>query len=344
MSDWRVDVLRTMRAPVTPQNLNFLQSWQRWEGGHTNNSARFNWLNTTYGAGQPINSVGVKAFPSYAAGIQNTVATIQNGRYGDIIAGLMSGNPYNHNVAAGLSTWVSGSPTGNLTYASKVMGSPYKGGGTPKPPAPEMPRIPEGSSFARERQVVGLNPQTMAIFGASRESDPREQTLSILGALLQGEPLTDLVGRFRSRRLAASPTPAVSPTGNAPVSGYGGSNLLAASLGGAKYTNLGGPDAHGARALGNWQSDNAWDLGVPVGTPVYAVADGVIGPNVGVQATRPKDGARFTLVGQGNQWWYGHLSRLMVKPGQKVKRGQLLGYSGASQNGAAHLHLGAMNW
>lgn len=337
MSDWRTDVLRSMGAPITPQNLNFLQSWQRWEGGHTNNSATYNWLNTTHGAGTPINAVGVKAFPSYQAGVQNTVATLTNGRYSDIITGLRSGNPYNHNVSAGLSTWVSGSPTGNLAYAAKVMGSPYKGGGTNA--APSVP--PTTPSLQRPRQSIGLNPQTMAIFGSARSMDPREQTRSILGALLQGDPLTPLVGRPRSRRLAAHQS--VSPTGGAPVSGYSGADFLAAALGGAKYSNLGGPSAHQARALGNWQSDNAWDLGVPVGTPVYAVADGVVGPNVGVQASRPQDGARFTLVGPGNQWWYGHLSKLLVKPGQKVKRGQIVGYSGASQNGAAHLHLGVMN-
>ena len=115
------------------------------------------------------------------------------------------------------------------------------------------------------------------------------------------------------------------------------------SVGGAKWANLGGPDAHHARALGNWQSDNAWDLGVPVGTPVYAVDDGVVGPNVGVMSSRPSDGARLTLNGSGNNYWYGHLSRIVVEPGQHVKRGELVGYSGASQNGVAHLHLGVQD-
>ncbi len=33
---------------------------------------------------------------------------------------------------------------------------------------------------------------------------------------------------------------------------------------------------HGTHTLGNWQSDNALDIRVPVGTPVIALADGEI--------------------------------------------------------------------
>lgn len=106
------------------------------------------------------------------------------------------------------------------------------------------------------------------------------------------------------------------------------------------YTNLGGPQAHHDRPLGNWQSDNAWDYGIPVGTPIYATADGTVGPDVGIMPSRPNDGHRLTLNGSDNDYWYGHLSRLVVKPGQRVRKGQLLGYSGTSQNGVAHLHLG----
>lgn len=338
MADWRTDILRRMGAPITPENLNFLQTWQRYEGGHTNNDASFNWLNTTRGAGRPINSVGVKAFPSYEAGIANTVATILNGRYGDIAGGLRAGDPYAADPRAGLSTWVSGSPTGNLGYAAKVLGAPPSGA-----PVPSAGRGTTSPAFQRpvatQRQPITLNPRVMALFGASQERDPRQQTLGILGSILQrSRPAPAMTMARRSRAPQAAP-PVVSPTSGASA----GSGLQSVALGGADFSNLGGPDAHHARPLGNWQSDNAWDLGVPEGTPVYAVADGTIGPRVGVQDSRPGDGARFTLVGGGNQYWYGHLSRLAVKPGQRVRRGQLVGYSGSSANGVPHLHLGVMN-
>lgn len=131
MTDWRKALLGTMNLPETPQNLQFLASWQRWEGGHTNNDATWNWLNTTHGTGPSINSVGVKAFPSFSAGIQNTAETLMNGRYQDILDGLASGNPYQSNVGAGLQVWVSGRPDGNPGYAAKVLG------GHAPPPLPQ---------------------------------------------------------------------------------------------------------------------------------------------------------------------------------------------------------------
>ena len=123
--DWRKALLRNLGYKPTNPNLRFLDTWQRWEGGHTNNDARFNWLNTTKdapGAIGSINSVGVKKFNSFQNGIRATAATLRNGRYKDILGALSSGNPYKFNPSAGLQTWVSGSPTGNPAYAQKILG------------------------------------------------------------------------------------------------------------------------------------------------------------------------------------------------------------------------------
>lgn len=128
--DWRVALARTLGVPTTEANLRFLQGWQQREGGHTNNSARFNWLNTTQnapGATGSINSVGVKAFDNFQHGIQATASTLRNGRYDDILRGLASGDPYAAKPIAGLSTWVSGSPTKGVSYAGKVLGQETKG-------------------------------------------------------------------------------------------------------------------------------------------------------------------------------------------------------------------------
>jgi murein DD-endopeptidase MepM/ murein hydrolase activator NlpD len=112
---------------------------------------------------------------------------------------------------------------------------------------------------------------------------------------------------------------------------------------GAKWTSGGGVHAHHARAIGNWQSDNAVDLMAPVGTPVYAMIDGVIGDRFGpLNSSDPRmAGLRLNLHGKGNDLYYAHLSAFApgIKPGTRVKKGQLLGFSGTA-NGAAHLHLG----
>jgi murein DD-endopeptidase MepM/ murein hydrolase activator NlpD len=102
---------------------------------------------------------------------------------------------------------------------------------------------------------------------------------------------------------------------------------------------IGTPHA-GTHTLGNWQSDNAVDLAVPVGTPIYALEDGVVAKT----RDRPSGGGRFaggqiTLAGRGNDYFYGHTSQINVRPGQRVRKGQIIGRTG-SANGVAHLHLG----
>jgi hypothetical protein len=90
----------------------------------------------------------------------------------------------------------------------------------------------------------------------------------------------------------------------------------------------------------NLASDNAVDIAVPAGTPVYAVTNGAIGPQIGaLDSVDPRmAGLRVHLNAAGVQFYYAHLSRIDVVPGQLVQAGQQLGLSG-SANGAAHLHF-----
>lgn len=79
------------------------------------------------------------------------------------------------------------------------------------------------------------------------------------------------------------------------------------------------------------------DFTAPIGTPIYATADGTIkeaGYNTG--------GFGNHVVinhGYGYQTLYGHMSRIAVRDGQSVKRGQVIGYVGNSgKSTGAHLH------
>ena len=83
------------------------------------------------------------------------------------------------------------------------------------------------------------------------------------------------------------------------------------------------------------------DMAAPVGTPIHAPADGI----VTVSGDYYLDGG-FTLIdhGQGVSTSYLHQSKRLVKVGDAIKRGQLIGNIG--QTGRAtgpHLHW-AMNW
>lgn len=98
-----------------------------------------------------------------------------------------------------------------------------------------------------------------------------------------------------------------------------------------KFNAQGGSD--------NWESENAVDLPTPKGTPVYAVSAGTIGSQIGSLNEGGRfAGLRLHLVTQGNEFYYAHLSKLVVKAGEKVHAGQLLGYTGVA-NGVAHLHI-----
>lgn len=98
--------------------------------------------------------------------------------------------------------------------------------------------------------------------------------------------------------------------------------------------------SHGKSAPANWESRNAYDIAVPKGTPVYAVAAGTIGSQIGsLGSSDPKmAGLRVHLKTTSNEFYYAHLSKLVVSAGQQVTAGQLLGYSGEA-NGVEHLHF-----
>lgn len=88
---WAVDVLTGIGAPVTAENVAFLNAWQRREGGATANTAYWNPLNTTQRqtGSSSMNSVGVQAFPDWNSGLRATLRTLRN--YRGIVAMLRTG-------------------------------------------------------------------------------------------------------------------------------------------------------------------------------------------------------------------------------------------------------------
>jgi murein DD-endopeptidase MepM/ murein hydrolase activator NlpD len=78
------------------------------------------------------------------------------------------------------------------------------------------------------------------------------------------------------------------------------------------------------------------DIPGPVGTPIYATADGVIG-----RAGRFGGYGNLITVnhGKGIETRYGHLSKILVAPNTRVRRGQLIGLMGSTgRSTGSHLH------
>jgi murein DD-endopeptidase MepM/ murein hydrolase activator NlpD len=78
------------------------------------------------------------------------------------------------------------------------------------------------------------------------------------------------------------------------------------------------------------------DFAVPVGTEVLAAANGKIMPN----GWGKSYGVQLVCRVKGGFVIYAHLSKTFVKPGQKVKKGQVIALSGNTGNSTGpHLHF-----
>lgn len=105
-------------------------------------------------------------------------------------------------------------------------------------------------------------------------------------------------------------------------------------LEGAGLTSSFGMRTH--PVLGGRRQHKGIDLSSPIGTPIYATADGVV--------TRADWFSSYGLYisldhGAALETRYGHLSRLNVAEGQAVRKGDLIGYVGSTgRSTGPHLH------
>jgi hypothetical protein len=171
---WAKDVLKQVGVPVTSENLDAMTTWMRFEGGGGGkatgigkNAANYNPLNTTQGApgATSMNSVGVKSYLSREQGIEATVQTLENGRYGGILDALKQGNDASAVLAA-----VSKSPWGTFKrrVATDGTGDPVSGG-------PQTVNInltisrasdAEAIAFAKRVKKILLNDSTLSTMGS----------------------------------------------------------------------------------------------------------------------------------------------------------------------------------
>src|SRR5262252_3125496 len=130
--DWRERILVGVGVPVTNENLKFLDAWSRAEGGSASNNPFNTTLQTGGSTGfynQLPGGIGVQNYGSPQAGIDATVNTLTNGRYGNIIGALKRGdNAMNAANALAASHW----GTGGLVQ--KILGGDGGAGAAAAPP------------------------------------------------------------------------------------------------------------------------------------------------------------------------------------------------------------------
>ena len=88
--------------------------------------------------------------------------------------------------------------------------------------------------------------------------------------------------------------------------------------------------------LGGRRAHKGIDLAAPSGTPVYATADGLVG-----MAQWFSSYGNYVQIehGAGLETRFGHLSGYTVRAGDRVTKGQLIGYVGSTgRSTGPHLH------
>lgn len=301
---WERDVLSTLQAPVTTGNLRLLRAWQRAEGGHTHNSATYNWLNTTRGKQFPsMNSVGVRRFPDYRTGVAYTADTIIGG-YPGMVSALRSGKPYSSShreqILSDLSKWVSGSRTARLDYGRKILGMKVS-------PGIASNGMNAGGGVTRKVSSAPRNRNELSL-------------ASLAAALDDGDDFWDLVAAnpIEFPELAG---PVSTPHTMEPVETKGKGFQVPLSWGGTHVTdNLG------------WGTKTAHDFILPAGTQLRVPESGKIKAHGSAQG-----GLSLTFVGDsGKEYWFGHLDRLMPV-GRRLKKGQRFAVVSADHE-TPHLH------
>lgn len=105
-------------------------------------------------------------------------------------------------------------------------------------------------------------------------------------------------------------------------------------LGQARMSSSYGERTH--PIFGGRRNHHGVDLAAPTGTPVYATADGIVDT-----ATYSGSYGNYIKVEHGAQLEtrFAHLSSMNVRSGQKVRKGDIIGYVGSTGNSTGpHLH------
>lgn len=167
--------------------------------------------------------------------------------------------------------------------------------------------------------IEGLEGVEAGIGGESSALDPSTGGYDLHGlesraGHLSGQ-IEEVAAKLEQQLVWISSTPAIAPARGIVTSGFG-------------YRR---DPVHGGRAF-----HQGLDIAAAPGQPVRASADGVI-TRAGRIGGLGK--AVYVAHGFGLTSRYGHMSKLAVQPGQKVKRGDVIGYVGNSGRSTGyHLH------
>lgn len=156
-----------MHIRPTAGAMQAMLGWMAAEGGHWNNSAKYNPLNTTriiHKGERSMNGAGVKVYGSWEDGLRATIETLKLPAYRSIVANLKSGNA--------------------MGVANAIESSPWGTGGLAKQTIPRAPRhagSDDGFTTTRQRAISGTaQPQastTKQQFDSAAYEDARKKAI-----------------------------------------------------------------------------------------------------------------------------------------------------------------------
>ena len=162
-------VLRGVGVKPNTRSIANMLGWMRAEGGHTHNRARFNFLNTTQpapGAGNTGSQGNIKVYRDFGQGVQATVQTLKNGRYGAIL-GAFNSDPSTFSRAVNSTPWGTKSDFSSIirSLVGAAPASVAPGAGPAVPPAAGTPGAADLAPAAGSLDVRRL----MGILNAQRQ-------------------------------------------------------------------------------------------------------------------------------------------------------------------------------
>lgn len=160
-TDFAVALEQALGDTVTDRNNATIARWARAEGGNWHNNALFNPLNTTktMPGSHSVNSIGVQAYLSWAEGIAATVATINNGRYPNVVSDLRRGVGLGPDADPDLITWGTGPIFDNGGWMMPGTGGFNTGTGPELVLTPQQSRdyVAGGTSFVFPEGAVQVS-------------------------------------------------------------------------------------------------------------------------------------------------------------------------------------------
>jgi murein DD-endopeptidase MepM/ murein hydrolase activator NlpD len=165
----------------------------------------------------------------------------------------------------------------------------------------------------RYKHLEGFQNSTI-ITDATKQLDVLAKQIAV-----QSESLDEIVNLAKAKEKMLASIPAIQPVKNEDL------KRMASGFGMRLHP-----------ILKSWRMHNGMDFTAPTGTPIFASGNGKV-----VKAHRSSTFGKVVYIehGYGYKTIYAHMSKIVAKKGQKVKRGDLIGYVGNTGRSAApHLH------